>query len=98
MSESFEAFFRKDYVRLIAFLVSCGFTADEAEDAAQEAMVAVFRRWAHIAEPQAYVRLTARRLAVQRRQRDHQGLSLAEGAAWRARALMLSRLLISAWR
>ncbi|RBQ12198.1 hypothetical protein DP939_44205 [Spongiactinospora rosea] len=82
MSESFEAFFRKDYIRLIAFVVSCGFTADEAEEAAQEAMVAVFRRWTYVAEPQAYVRLTARRLAVQRRQREQQGLSLAMEATW----------------
>ncbi|EIV92045.1 RNA polymerase sigma factor [Frankia sp. QA3] len=59
--EDFETFFRRDFPRLVLFLVKKGATQSDAEDAAQDAMLRAALAWADIASPAAWVRITAQR-------------------------------------
>lgn len=53
---AFEAFYRQNYRLLVKIAMYVGAAGDDAEDAADEAMTEVFRRWAEIRNPLAYAR------------------------------------------
>ncbi|RKF18997.1 RNA polymerase sigma factor [Micromonospora globbae] len=73
----FDEFFRLDYTRVIHFVRRFGATWQEAEDAAQEAMAAVYKRWNVLSDenPRGYARTVAehayaRSRVKQRRERE----------------------------
>jgi RNA polymerase sigma factor (sigma-70 family) len=68
-AETFEAFFRSDFPRLVAFLRLIGATSAEAEDAAMEAFVSAFRDWDSITQPRAWIRVVAQRALMKSRVR-----------------------------
>ncbi|MCX5338286.1 RNA polymerase sigma factor [Streptomyces sp. NBC_00140] len=66
----FEAFFRKDYPNLIRHLTLLGFPRDLVPDAAQEAMLRLLKSQVVVSQPKAWVRRTARRIALDTCERD----------------------------
>ncbi|MFC7279839.1 RNA polymerase sigma factor [Paractinoplanes rhizophilus] len=59
--EEFAAFYEGDRSRLVGLLIRAGASRADAEDAAQEAMLAALKDWPTIASPKAYVRTVATR-------------------------------------
>jgi RNA polymerase sigma factor (sigma-70 family) len=60
---SFEIFFKEDLTRLTGFLINKGASRADADDVAQEAMIAAYRHWAKASGyPHAYVRTAAERI------------------------------------
>ncbi|GIJ64749.1 RNA polymerase sigma factor [Virgisporangium aurantiacum] len=68
--KDFEVFYRTEFVPLVSFLNLFGFPMPEAEDVAQEAMIAMVRHWGTIEHPRAYARRIAVRAGLRNRQRD----------------------------
>ncbi|QQM46370.1 RNA polymerase sigma factor [Streptomyces liliifuscus] len=79
--EEFEAFFRKDYPNLIRHLTIQGFPRDLVTDVAQEAMLRLFRTQGGVSQPQRWVRVTARHIALDACRRDAQRERLSQQAA-----------------
>ncbi|MFG1779054.1 RNA polymerase sigma factor [Micromonospora sp. NPDC049048] len=80
--QEFQAFFRKYSLRVEGFLINQGATRHDAEDATQQAMHDLFRRWTLIQQPRSWVYRAAeghlRRNAYrQRREQAHPGVQLA---------------------
>jgi RNA polymerase sigma factor (sigma-70 family) len=75
----FDDFYRREYHRLLAFITRLGATAEEANDAAQDAMIEAYQRWATIENPAAWARTVASRrflrTAVRRRDEVHRALA-----------------------
>jgi RNA polymerase sigma-70 factor (ECF subfamily) len=70
--ERFDAFFRREYPRLVTLARALSGSRAHAEDLAQDAMIVVLRRWDEIARfdnPTAYARRTCANLAVSSRRR-----------------------------
>ncbi|WP_394613071.1 RNA polymerase sigma factor [Lentzea sp. JNUCC 0626] len=59
----FDGFYRTELAALIAFLMKCGFSHHDAEDAAAEAMALAARTWSELTNPAAWVRTVAYRAA-----------------------------------
>jgi len=78
----FGDFFRRDFAGLVAFLVAAGAGRAEAEDAAQEAMVAAHRHWPELDHPKAWVRTVAWRDVCRRRRRLLDGVRRAVLGGW----------------
>lgn len=57
----FEEYFRRDFLRLVGFVMTLGAEQSAAEDAAQTAFAAAFVAWDHIRCPGAWVRKVATR-------------------------------------
>ncbi|MEY9932577.1 RNA polymerase sigma factor (sigma-70 family) [Catenulispora sp. GP43] len=76
----FDGFFRQHYSRYVAYLIKLGFTRQEAEDATNEAMTEVYRRWSQVTNPIAYVYRTVLNQAVAERRRSDRGLDAASRA------------------
>jgi RNA polymerase sigma factor (sigma-70 family) len=53
-NDSFDAFFRARYTDLVAFVMRLGARLPDAEEAAQEAMVAAYASWHRIRDPGAW--------------------------------------------
>ncbi|MEJ2858659.1 MULTISPECIES: RNA polymerase sigma factor [unclassified Saccharothrix] len=66
----FDEYFRGDHARLVAFVVKLGHGLQDAEDVAAEAMTQLYVQWDVVRQPQAWVRLVARRLAARRARRE----------------------------
>ncbi|MFI5689656.1 RNA polymerase sigma factor [Streptomyces sp. NPDC051636] len=65
-SDSFTAFFKQHYPRVIAMLVvHRRFTEVVAQDATAEAMTRLIQHWGKVQAPQAWVRTVASRVACQ---------------------------------
>src|SRR5262249_50643878 len=62
----FEAFYRAELGRLVAFLLYHGASLAEGADVAQDAMAQAFRNWHRIESPRAWVRKVAGRAFVRR--------------------------------
>ena len=65
--ETYEAFFRREYPRLVTLARTLSGSPEHAEDIAQDAMVVAYRRWDEIVRmefPAAFVRRTCANLAV----------------------------------
>jgi RNA polymerase sigma-70 factor (ECF subfamily) len=60
--DDFDAFFRADFPRLVAFLCKAGFEVETARDVATEAMLHAYEAWPILEDPRAWVRRTAGRL------------------------------------
>ncbi|MGW7385481.1 RNA polymerase sigma factor [Streptomyces sp. NPDC054794] len=74
-SDSFTAFFKHHYPRVIAMLVTHrGFTEVIAQDATAEAMTRLIQYWGKVQAPQAWVRTVAFRVACQLAGSQHAGL------------------------
>lgn len=69
-SDEFEAFFLKDYPNLVRHLTLQGFPPDLVADAAQEAMLRLFLACNEVTFPRTWVRVTARRVALDSCERD----------------------------
>ncbi|WP_322756747.1 RNA polymerase sigma factor [Frankia sp. Cas3] len=69
----FDAFFGEDFPRLVLVLLKSGAGYHDAQDAAQEAMVALYRAWAGVDSPRPWVRTVALRIWW-RRPPPHLGL------------------------
>jgi len=59
--DGFASFFHQRYSRTVLLLIAMGASRADAEDAAQEAMIAAWLQWETIREPAAWVRTTATR-------------------------------------
>lgn len=70
--EEFESFYREHFRLVVGFLMAIGASAADADDAAQEAMVGLHRRWGQVDAPHRWVRVVARRLLVRRAERARQ--------------------------
>lgn len=79
--ESFDTFFRREYIALITFLRRLGFDREDAEDATQEAMACAFERWRTITNARGWVRSAAYRIALRHERRRRDGRSKAM-AVW----------------
>ena len=66
----FDDFYRRQFVRLIGFMITMGATPVEAEDAAQEAMKSALIAWPGLRDPRAYVRQAATGAFFRSRNRD----------------------------
>jgi len=77
----FDRFFRARYRDLVRHVMRFGATLDEAEEAAQEAMITAYQRWPTITNPNAWTWRVACRayLRVARRRRIREVLAPAEG-------------------
>jgi RNA polymerase sigma-70 factor (ECF subfamily) len=67
--DSFDTFYRASRQRLYACLVALTGNASEAQDAVHEAYARAWQRWSTVgdyADPEAWVRTVARRIAVSR--------------------------------
>jgi RNA polymerase sigma factor (sigma-70 family) len=78
--KTFDDYFRADYRLVVSFLMMIGARLEEAEDAAQEAMAEVARRWATIKHPKAYARLASKRMFLRKRVDDERSLGFRGGA------------------
>jgi RNA polymerase sigma factor (sigma-70 family) len=71
--EVFDVFFRREFHRLVLFIVQLGSDWAEAEDIAQETMLAAYDQWSAVEHPAAWVRKVAYRGLVRqvpRRRRE----------------------------
>jgi RNA polymerase sigma-70 factor (ECF subfamily) len=67
--DDFDSFYRASRSRLLGFVYALTGDVAEAQDAVQEAFVRAWQRWSTVSEhadPEAWVRLTAARIAVSR--------------------------------
>jgi RNA polymerase sigma-70 factor (ECF subfamily) len=65
--ESFESFFRREFPSLVTLAYALSGSREAAEDIAQDAMLAAYKRWDEIVQfeqPAAYVRRSCANLAV----------------------------------
>jgi DNA-directed RNA polymerase specialized sigma24 family protein len=63
-SGEFPGFFRDEIAALVQFVQRAGFDAEQAKDAAQDAMMCAYTHWAEIrTNPRAWVRTTAYNMA-----------------------------------
>jgi RNA polymerase sigma factor (sigma-70 family) len=76
----FEAFFRGSYRDLIRYVMMLGASVSDADEVAQEAMTAAYRRWPRIDNPKAWTWRVACRtyLRADRRRRLREVLAPAE--------------------
>jgi RNA polymerase sigma factor (sigma-70 family) len=74
VSEQFEQIYKAEYPRLIRALGVLGATIEQAEDAAQKAMIDLYRRLEKVEAPGAYVRKSAVHFFVKDRMRDQSRL------------------------
>ena len=80
LGETFETFYRREFRMLVALTYVLSGSRASAEDLAQEAMVAAYRRWDRVSvmdSPAGYVRRTAANLAAsafRRRMREAKAL------------------------
>ncbi|NUT47266.1 MAG: sigma-70 family RNA polymerase sigma factor [Saccharothrix sp.] len=81
-SGDFDEFFRRELTPLVAFVRRAGFGAQQAEDAAQEAMAGAYQRWDALRSPRAWVRVVACRTAVVDARRWRDGVLRAVAAGW----------------
>jgi DNA-directed RNA polymerase specialized sigma24 family protein len=79
---SYEEFFRNERAVLVRFVLKLGAIWEEANDAAQEAMIAALVRWDAITNPRAWVRVVAERKFVQQKVRLDRGEELAARPGW----------------
>jgi len=76
--EEFEAFCRQQLQQLKRLLLTMAFSEVVAEDATQEALCLAYKYWDTIDYPDAWVRTTARRLAIRETQRTRTLVSLQD--------------------
>ncbi|MFD3722103.1 RNA polymerase sigma factor [Streptomyces sp. NPDC058674] len=82
--KEFEAFFRRDYPNLVRHVQMLGYDRDAASDAAQQAMTLLLQEGGSVTSPRAWVRITARRVALRDRVRDRRREELSAEAARKA--------------
>ncbi len=70
-NHEFAQFYKDEFVPLVKATMFMGARMDEAEDAAQAAMVAVYQRWSSIDNPWAYARTAARHAFIKAKAREH---------------------------
>jgi RNA polymerase sigma-70 factor (ECF subfamily) len=100
MDEAFSAFFRSSFPLVLVMVRRIGATREDAEDAAEDAFLEVYRRWSDIEDPERYVRRCAinayyRRLGSMRRERPSELEELVPKASVR-QAESLERDLLTA--
>jgi RNA polymerase sigma factor (sigma-70 family) len=66
---TFDDFYLSEVHLLVGFLMMLGYGRSFAEDIAQETMLQLYRAWGRVAEPRAWTRLVARRMALKATQR-----------------------------
>lgn len=81
-SLDFDDFFRREFGRLVAFLVKMNFDRATSEDAAVDAMIAARRSWVTLDCASAWVRKAAYRIALKSSQRDQEGIKRAISGGW----------------
>lgn len=74
-NDDFDDYFRRDLLPLTRWLIFCGATAPEAQDAIQTAMEAAYANWTAIASPRAFVRTVAMRYYLKDRARARRDLT-----------------------
>jgi RNA polymerase sigma factor (sigma-70 family) len=62
VDDDFDSFFRRAAPRVVLFLIKLGASRQQAEDAAQEAMLRAYQAWSTIRYPEAWVRVVASRV------------------------------------
>lgn len=81
-SEPFNDFYRRELTPLTAFVCRAGFGREQATDAAQEAMANAYKVWPSLAEPKAWVRTAAYRIARTEAARLAKGAARAVAGGW----------------
>ncbi len=79
----FDEFYRSSDKKIMRFVMRLGGTLQEAEDAMQEAMTAVYGAWDRMTHPGAYARVVAERrylASAARYRREQEKLGLADWA------------------
>jgi DNA-directed RNA polymerase specialized sigma24 family protein len=82
LRDSYDDFFRAERAKLACFVRKLGATWEEANDAAQEAMVAALVRWETLTNPRAWVRVVAERKFLRQKVRTDQREELAARPGW----------------
>lgn len=84
--DEFDTFFRQRYTDLVVFLMRLGARLDDAEEAAQEAMIAAYASWPRIHDPKAWTWRVASRIYLRqvRRRRLRELLVPDDALAQRA--------------
>jgi RNA polymerase sigma factor (sigma-70 family) len=77
--DGFASFFHQRYSSTVVLLITMGASRADAEEIAQEAMIAAWQKWESIREPVAWVRTAAVRKLWKHRQRQPE-LPLEENA------------------
>ncbi|MGC4959783.1 RNA polymerase sigma factor [Actinomadura citrea] len=65
-TDSFDDYYRSDLTTLTRFLLHLGASIEDAQDVAQEAMMAVLNSWRYVDDPQAYARAAAKTIFMRR--------------------------------
>lgn len=86
--EEFAEFFRKEYPKVVRFVMYAGATLEEADDAVSQAMAKAYTWWSQLAQPAAWVRTVALRRYIKESQHDRRR---SEAEATAARLDPLSR-------
>lgn len=73
-SACFVDFYRREYRPLVKLVMAMGGTLDEAEEAVDETMADLWRRWPEIRNPEAYARTAVKRYFIGRKKRERSGL------------------------
>jgi RNA polymerase sigma factor (sigma-70 family) len=79
--EGYCEFFQKEYQPVVRFLLRVGATWEEAEDAAQEAMIRAHRTWLALDHPPQWIRKVAWRCYINSVQRERKRRILEAEAA-----------------
>lgn len=72
--EGFEDFYRHDYRLLIKVVMAAGATPDEADEAVDQTMEEVLRRWRQLEHPRGFARRAVVTNFVKRKMRDRERL------------------------
>ncbi|MGW6449627.1 RNA polymerase sigma factor [Lentzea sp. NPDC055074] len=81
-SLDFDDFFRREFGRLVAFLVKMNFDRAMSEDAAVDAMIAARSTWATLKCASAWVRKAAYHNALKASRRNREGVKRAISGGW----------------
>ncbi|RFU41210.1 sigma-70 family RNA polymerase sigma factor [Actinomadura logoneensis] len=65
-TDAFDDYYRSDLTGLVRFLLHLGASIEDAQEIAQEAMLAVLRKWRDVEDPWAYTRATAKTIFMRR--------------------------------
>ncbi|MFI6100876.1 RNA polymerase sigma factor [Lentzea sp. NPDC051213] len=75
--ESFDDFFRREIRSLVTFVLKLGYDAEDARDAAAQAMTMAYQHWERLTNPLAWVRVAAQRIALRHARRKRAGTACA---------------------
>ncbi len=79
----FATFFRSEYRAVVRTLMFAGASAEEAQDATQDAMTEIFLQWDRVHQPKAWVRKAALNRYIRSARRDRDLPERLAAGGWR---------------